>query len=284
MKKCLFVIALFSTLISAIYAQAGDTPDFRVVANAQLKKIYGVELAKVCPIESDTVAERVFRDYGAIFISNNNGVVSDRCIFEDEATVKAFQAGAGLESTQIGGVNVTLQKAAMKALLDARAEGAKLGLSITPRGGATASTRSYTKTADLWASRFLPGLNRWVARGKIKPAEAAAARNASIRKQVEAVLAWEAKGWWFNTDFTKSILYSVAAPGASQHIFGLALDVEQFGSPRVRQLLARHGWIQTVKSDLPDFTVLWIKDESGLKAAGLVKVVVGGQDFWIPNM
>lgn len=284
MKRGLFVFVLMATFVFAATAQVDDTPDFRVVANARLKKIYGIELLKVCAIDTDKVAERVFRDYGAIFISNNNGVVPDRCIFEDEDVVRAFQAGASLESTAIGGVTVTLQKAAMKALLEAREEGKTLGLNISPRGGATASTRSYTKTADLWASRFLPGLSHWVAKGSIKPADASLARNSSIRKQVEMVLAWEEKRFWFSTDFSKSILYSVAAPGASQHIFGLALDVEQFGNPRVRQLLARHGWIQTVKSDLPHFTFLGIKDEKGLKAAGLVKVAVSGQDFWIPNI
>lgn len=264
--------------------QVNDSPKFRDVVDTRLRTKYGSELSKICPIDTDTVAERVFRDYGAIFVSNNGGIIPTSCVFEDEETVQAFQKGVGFETASIGNVAVTLQKAALRALLDARAEAAKLKLNITPRGGETASTRSYKKTEDLWKSRFFPGLAHWTAAGRISPADAAAARKATIRKQVEMVLAWESRGFWFSTDFSKSILYSVAAPGASQHIFGLALDVEQFGNARVRQVLARHGWYQTVKSDLPHFTFLGLKDEFELKAFGLIKTKVGGQEFWIPNM
>ena len=178
---------------------------------------------------------------------------------------------------------MTLQKAALKALLSAREEATKSGLSITPRGGSEASTRSYSKTVGLWKSRFLPALNHWTSNGKIKREEAAEAMRAPIRKQVEMVLAWEAKGLYFSTDMTKSILYSVAAPGASQHIFMLALDVDQFANKQVRQVLAKHGWFQTVKSDLPHFTYLGVA-EKDLPSLGLKSVTVSGQIFWIPNM
>jgi hypothetical protein len=105
----------------------------------------------------------------------------------------------------------------------------------------------------------------------------------NIQKQVAQVLDWEKKGYYFSKDFSKSILYSVAAPGASQHIFMLALDVEQFASKPVRDILARHGWFQTVKSDLPHFTYLGV-EESRLPALGLKSVMVSGQKFWIPNI
>ncbi|HNU07534.1 MAG TPA: hypothetical protein PKO33_07170, partial [Pyrinomonadaceae bacterium] len=96
------------------------------------------------------------------------------------------------------------------------------------------------------------------------------------------VLAWEENDWFFSTDFSKSILYSVAAPGASQHIFMIALDVEQFSNPRVRAILAKHGWFQTVKSDLPHFTYMGVQEKE-LPALGLEPVTVGGQRFWIPR-
>ncbi len=94
---------------------------------------------------------------------------------------------------------------------------------------------------------------------------------------------WESKGLYFSKDLSKSILFSVAAPGASQHIFMLALDVEQFANKNVREILADHGWFQTVLSDLPHFTYLGVK-ESELPALGLKKVTHGGQIFWIPNI
>ena len=158
-----------------------------------------------------------------------------------------------------------------------------MSVAITPRGGAEASSRSYADTARLWRSRFEPALTHWTAKGKIKPADAAAARRMPIDEQIAAVLDWERLGLYFSTDMSKSILYSVAAPGASQHIFMLALDVAQFANPSVRAILARHGWFQTVKSDLPHFTYLGVS-EGALRSLGLRPEVVNGQKFWIPDM
>lgn len=266
-----------------VAAQFDETPDFRFVVEKRFKTDHKIDLNKICPIDSDPVADRVFRDYGAIFVSNSSEQPLTKCIFDSEDEVESFQHLIGPEVMNIGGVRVTLQKAAMTALVAARADASKLGMAITPRGGAEASTRSYERTVGLWRSRFSPGLSHWTAKGKIKKEEAVSAQRASIRKQVEMVLAWEAQGFYFSTDFSKSILYSVAAPGASQHIFMLALDVDQFANKEVRQILAKHGWFQTVKSDLPHFTYLGVA-ESELPSLGLKKVIVSGQSFWIPNM
>ena len=63
----------------------------------------------------------------------------------------------------------------------------------------------------------------------------------------------------------------------------LAIDVKQFADKQVREILARHGWFQTVQSDQPHFTYLGVA-ESELPARGLKPVEVGGQKFWIPNL
>jgi hypothetical protein len=63
----------------------------------------------------------------------------------------------------------------------------------------------------------------------------------------------------------------------------LALDIEQFANKDVRAILARHGWFQTVKSDLPHFTYLGV-EELQLPSLGLQAVFVSGQKFWIPKM
>ncbi len=104
-----------------------------------------------------------------------------------------------------------------------------------------------------------------------------------LSEQVRAVLDLEKDGIFFSKDFSKSILYSIAAPGTSQHLAMLALDVEQFADERVRRILARHGWFQTVKSDLPHFTYLGL-EEKDLPARGLRPVISGKQLFWIPNV
>lgn len=277
-----FCIVMLIALAAVAHGQAGETPEFRSFVENRLKRSNKVDLNKICPAD-DPVADRVFRDYGAIFVSSNRGKLPPTCVFDSEEEVQAFQAAVDPDVASIGGTQVTLQKAAMTALKEARAEAAKLGVAITPRGGSEASTRSYSKTTDLWKSRFNPGLTHWVARGKISSADAARAQRAPIRKQVEMVLAWEKRGYYFSTDFSKSILYSVAAPGASQHIFMLALDVSQFADRQVRQILARHGWFQTVKSDLPHFTYIGVT-EAELPGLGLTRVTAGGQTFWIPNM
>jgi hypothetical protein len=62
----------------------------------------------------------------------------------------------------------------------------------------------------------------------------------------------------------------------------LALDVNEFRNLRVRQLLAEHGWFQTVLSDLPHFTYLGLK-EKDLPGNGLKRIDVNEQVFWIPD-
>ena len=54
---------------------------------------------------------------------------------------------------------------------------------------------------------------------------------------------------------------SAAVPGASQHLSLLALDIAEYASPGVRQILAKHGWHQTVLEDYSHFTWLGVSEE-----------------------
>jgi hypothetical protein len=63
----------------------------------------------------------------------------------------------------------------------------------------------------------------------------------------------------------------------------LAFDVNEFENPRVREIMAKHGWFQTVLSDLPHFTFLGLK-EKDLPKHGLRSLEINGQVFWIPNV
>jgi hypothetical protein len=100
---------------------------------------------------------------------------------------------------------------------------------------------------------------------------------------VPVVLALETKGIWFAKDLSKSIIYSVAPPGTSQHLAMLAFDVKEFAERRVREILARNGWFQTVVSDLPHFTYLGVA-ENDLPDLGLKRVLSGEQAFWVPGI
>jgi hypothetical protein len=75
----------------------------------------------------------------------------------------------------------------------------------------------------------------------------------------------------------------VAAPGASQHLSMVAFDAAEYRDLRVRRLLARHGWFQTVLSDLPHFTYLGLAEEE-LPARGLRRVSADDYAFWIPDL
>ncbi len=239
-------------------------------------------LKDICPIDTDSVAKRIFVEYGAIFVAESRVHFPTRCIFENQNDVEVYQNNTVSETNIIGGTSITLQKSAMEALLEARKEAAEINLQITPRGDSTAGKRSYYDTARFWNSRFDPALDYWLAKGKLSQQEVFEVRNLPIRQQIKQVLEWENDGLYFNTNFSKSILYSVAAPGASQHIFMLALDVQQFDDLRVRNILAKHGWFQTVKSDTPHFTYLGF-EESKLPSLGLIPILVDGHKFWIPN-
>ena len=282
--RSFLVIAVFGFfMIERLAAQKPPAKHegFREIVEKRLKQ-RGLRFADVCPVDKNEAARRIFSDYGAIFLSQSDELVPTRCIFASEAEVAEFQQRLPATTAVIGGTSVTLRKTAMDAFVAAREEAAKKGLSITPRGGSTASKRTFTETVRLWNSRFLPGLEHWVGSSKISRKEADAARNASIPEQVKKVLEWEKNGLYFSKDFSKSILYSVAAPGASQHVFLLALDVEQYSNRTVRQILAKHGWFQTVKSDLPHFTFLGVSEDE-LPGLGLRSTSVGDQIFWIPN-
>jgi hypothetical protein len=231
----------------------------------------------------DSVSRRVLEDYGAMFVASAGVLPPPVCIFAGEAEVTKFQHEAKFTATAISGTRVELQPAAMQALLDARDEARKSGLDITPRGGAEAARRSYDDTLRLWNSRFLPALLYWNKRGRLSDEQVARLRREELREQVREVLELEKKGIFFSKDLSKSILYSVAAPGASQHLSMLAFDVLQFENAHVRSILAAHGWFQTVKSDLPHFTYLGV-EEKDLPALGLRRIQSNGRSFWIPNI
>lgn len=235
------------------------------------------------PDDSDEVGLRVLADYGSVFVARGAGVVPPPVImFDDEAAVTRWQSGTKVAKESIGGVSVELQEAAMRALKDARTEAEAAKLSITPRG-TDAARRSYTDTVKLWQSRVNPGLAHWVKEGRLDKEEAARLRALNPREQVPEILRLERDGLYFNTDFTKSILYSVAAPGTSQHLSMLAFDVKEHENAEVRSILARHGWFQTITSDLPHFTYLGV-GENELPGLGLKKSTNAGRTFWIPQL
>jgi hypothetical protein len=231
---------------------------------------------------TDDAGRLLLREYGAVFVARGGAVPPNKVVFEDEADVAAFQTRVRRMSEKFGPHLVVLQESAMQALLEAREEARQAGLSITPRG-ADSARRVYAQTVSLWASRVNPGLTHWVGKGRITRAEAGRIRSLSPYEQVPVILRLEQDKIYFAKTLDKSIIYSVAPPGTSQHLSMLALDVAEFENAAVRAILARHGWFQTVVSDLPHFTFLGAK-EAELPKLGLRSERNAGRTFWVPEL
>lgn len=229
----------------------------------------------------NSVETTLLREYGAMFVARGVGLPT-KIVFKDEADVSSFQLGLKTASETINGITVELQAAAMEDLRKAIAEAKSEGLSITPRD-VDAARRSYDETVGLWNSRVEPALKHWVANGRLTQQDADRISAMTPFEQVPEVLKLEEKGIYFAKDLSKSIIYSVAPPGTSQHLSMLAFDVKEYDDKRVRSILAKYHWFQTVVSDLPHFTYLGVAEDE-LPRLGLKKVTSGERTFWIPDV
>ena len=230
----------------------------------------------------DSYAENLLlREYGGVFVARGGAVPPDRVVFTDDEEVARFQEKLDVGKEMIGGFLMELQTPAMDGLLQAIAEASSQNLSISPRDKDSAK-RTYDETIELWASRVDPALKHWVSKGRMTQAQADKLKSLSPFEQVPEVLKLEQQGIFFAKDLSKSIIYSVAPPGTSQHLSMLAFDVREHEDANVRHILAKHGWYQTVISDLPHFTFLGVPD-SELPKLGLKKTLDNGRTFWIPE-
>ncbi|HUF03623.1 MAG TPA: hypothetical protein VMM38_05540 [Aridibacter sp.] len=252
---------------------------FRANFEANLKR-NGMDPASAID-GSNAVESRILAEYGAVFLTR--AVPPPKVMFTSEGEVSEFQSRAGVESANLGGTNIELQPKAMAAMKKASEEARAKGLSITPRDGAEAGRRTYSKTLDLWNSRFLKALDHWRSKGRLTGDQVSTLKGLPIKQQVSEVLELEKSGIFFNTFFNNSILYSVAAPGTSQHLSMLAFDATEFRNPEVRKILAANGWFRTVQNDEPHFTYLGL-EESELPRYGLKKVSKNGGEYWIPEI
>jgi hypothetical protein len=230
----------------------------------------------------NAVEKRILEEYGALFTARGGVVAPKKIIFEDENEVSEFQKSVSIRKETIGGYDLELQTAAMEDLLNAIEQAAENDLTITPRG-ADSARRNYAQTIELWASRVNPAIEHWTKEGKLSEKEADEIRKLTPFEQVPKVFELEEKGIFFSKDLQKSIVYSVAPPGTSQHLAMLAFDVAEFQDESVRRILAANRWFQTVVSDLPHFTYLGV-EEKDLPQMGLKKVENCGQIFWIPDI
>jgi hypothetical protein len=246
-------------------------------------RLFFENLPKDFVLPTDAVGRKLLEEYGAVFVARGGAIPPATVIFENEREVAKFQSSVSKSRKNIGGFEIELQTAAMRALKRAIDEAEEKKMSITPRG-ADAARRSYSDTVALWASRVDPALSHWVEKGRLTKKEAEQIKSLSPVAQIPEVLRLEAeREIFFSKDFSKTILYSVAPPGTSQHLSMLALDVAEYDNEKVRAVLAKHGWFQTVVSDLPHFTYLGATEDE-LPKLGLRKTTSGERIFWIPAL
>ncbi|MFN2597623.1 MAG: hypothetical protein ABR563_10610, partial [Pyrinomonadaceae bacterium] len=234
------------------------TPFYNALRDALTRR--GLAPEELCDL-ADPAARRLLTEYGAMFVADVSVRVPRVLVFSNEAEVEQFQRAAEPRAATINDATCELQAAALDALLDARKEALSKGFDITPRDGAEAARRTYADTLRLWHSRVRPALEHWTGVRRVGREEAERLRELAPSEQLAEVLILEERGIFFSKDFSKSILYSVAAPGASQHLAMLAFDATEFTDARAREIMSRHGWFQTVLSDLPHFTFLGVREK-----------------------
>lgn len=229
---------------------------------------------------SDKISRKIFEEYGSVFVANRSKVqFPNGCFFQNDKEVKAFQSKVKTSKIVIDGITVELQKEALKAFVSAKAEAKKSGLDITPNFE-DSSRRSFADTVKLWRDQVDDGLEYWSGKNRLTNKEVSKIRAYPIEIQVIEILKLEENKIYFGNGYKKSILQSVAIPGKSQHNLMLALDIKQFDDPKIRAILAKYGWFQTIRNDAPHFTFLGLK-ESQLSSAGMRRSTVGRRVIWL---
>jgi hypothetical protein len=227
----------------------------------------------------DGLCVRLLSEFGAVFLSVQGTISPPTYLFPNESSVDSFQAQLPTSDLADPKYPVELQRMAAEAMKASQEEAKGLALSITP-ASKEAGRRSYAQTVELWENRVGHGIEHWVAANRLRRDEADRLLALAPSDQVREVLRLEDRQIYFSKGFDKTILYSVAAPGTSQHLSMLAMDIREHEDARIRAILSRHGWFQTVYSDLPHFTYLGVPDTE-LPRLGLVTRQNAGHTFWI---
>ncbi|MDB9521734.1 D-alanyl-D-alanine carboxypeptidase family protein [Dolichospermum circinale CS-1225] len=189
--------------------------------------------------EIDTFEYTLLRSYGTVFINQKSGIkLPEKVILDDEIETQSFQDKISIELVN-GTEECYLQKPAAAALNKAK----ELENIPLKSGYAGDCLRNFATNLRFW--------NKYA--------------NRETLTQVKA--GKETK-----------ILGLVAPPGTSQHLWGLAIDL-QILTPSQKQTLNENGWFQTVVNDLPHWTYLGWREED-LPKFGLQQKIIQGIKYW----
>ncbi|MBD2388699.1 D-alanyl-D-alanine carboxypeptidase family protein [Cylindrospermum sp. FACHB-282] len=190
--------------------------------------------------QNNTFEYTLLRAYGAVFLNQELGVkLPQKVILATEQEAQEFQTT--LTMGQVDGTrDCYLQKSAADALNKART------LQIIPlkSGFSGDCTRNFATNLNFWRKYA----------------------NNQVFERVQ------------QGQETK-ILGTVAPPGTSQHLWGLAIDL-RVSNQEQRKALNQNGWFQTVENDLPHWTYIGWTEEN-LPKFGLKNKVVNGIIYWV---
>jgi hypothetical protein len=191
--------------------------------------------------QSGTYEYILLRAYGAAFINHNPEVhLPSKVIFGDEKETKEFQATLTMGKVN-GTNNCYLQKAAADALNQAKAQ---VSIPLKSGYGDSDCTRSFATNVRFWR------------------------KYANDKTLARVQQGQETK-----------ILGTVAPPGASQHLWGLAIDL-RVSTEAQRQALNQNGWLRTVAYDVPHWTYVGYPSDK-LGDLGFQNQVIRGVSYWL---
>ncbi|MFB2772522.1 D-alanyl-D-alanine carboxypeptidase family protein [Pelatocladus sp. BLCC-F211] len=183
----------------------------------------------------------LLRAYGAAFVNHNPEVqLPYKVVFGDEKETKDFQSTLSMGKVN-GTNNCYLQKAAAEALNQAKAQ---VNIPLKSGYGDSDCTRTFTTNLRFWRKY---ANNKTLAR---------------VQQGQET-----------------KILGTVAPPGSSQHLWGLAIDL-RVASEAQREALNQNGWFRTVEYDIPHWTYIGHPLDR-LDEFGFENKVIGGISYWL---
>lgn len=191
--------------------------------------------------EPGTYEYILLRAYGAAFIDQDpTGKFPSTVLFNSEQETQAFQTSLIMDKVNNTN-NCYLQKSAAAALNKARS---LENIPLKSGYGASDCTRNFATNLRFWQKYA----NRYTLD--------------KVRQGKET-----------------AILGVVAPPGASQHLWGLAIDL-RVSNAKQRQALYDHGWFQTVENDVPHWTYLG-ESAANLPNLGLKNKLIRGITYWV---
>ncbi|MBV6627554.1 MAG: D-alanyl-D-alanine carboxypeptidase family protein [Rivularia sp. (in: Bacteria)] len=191
--------------------------------------------------QPDSYEYILLRAYGAPFVNLEPTIkLPKKVVFSNDEETQLFQATL-TKGKVVGTRNCYLQKSAADALNKAR-EQARFRLKSGY--GKSDCIRNFATTAKFW-------------------------RKYTNSKTLDLVKKGE----------ETRILGTVAPPGTSQHLWGLAIDLGVNNQKQIKAL-NKNGWYRTVEYDIPHWSYVGYPPETLLRL-GFRKKVTGKTTYWV---